>query len=101
MHQLAIHELELLSVHASKNCNMRSLHASTENFQMLAQRFDFSRYQSLGDFGGSLGCLAVCVAQQHAGMTCTTYDLPPVHDGAVEYVQKAGLQGRVKVGKQW
>jgi hypothetical protein len=37
---------------------------SAENFRLLAQRFDFSRFASLGDFGGSLGCLAVAVAQQ-------------------------------------
>jgi hypothetical protein len=40
-------------------------------------------------------CCCVAAAQPH--MTCTTHDLPAVHDAAVQYVQQQGLTDRVKV----
>lgn len=69
-------------------------------FQLLAQRFDFSRYKTLGDIGGSAGVLCCAVAQAHPHMTCTTLDLPAVHAAAEQYITSQGLQDRVKVRKQ-
>jgi hypothetical protein len=67
------------------------------NFQALAASFDFSRYKTLGDFGGSAGTLCCCVAAAHPHMRATTYDLPAVHSAAEKHIAQWGLQERVKV----
>jgi hypothetical protein len=66
-------------------------------FQALATQFDWSRYKTLGDFGGSAGVLCCCVAAAQPHMTCTTHDLPAVHDAAAQYVQQQGLTDKVQV----
>ncbi|KXZ45540.1 hypothetical protein GPECTOR_53g126 [Gonium pectorale] len=71
--------------------------ASLGNFRLLAERFPFSRFASVGDLGGSAGCLACCVATRHLHMAATTYDLPPVHAAAERYVRSQGCEGRVQV----
>ncbi|EFJ45789.1 hypothetical protein VOLCADRAFT_121144 [Volvox carteri f. nagariensis] len=72
--------------------------ASLGNFQLLAERFPFSRFTSVGDLGGSAGCLACCVASRHAHLTATTYDLPPVHAAAERYVRGFTLRGQAAAG---
>jgi hypothetical protein len=69
-------------------------------FEALATQFDWSRYKTLGDFGGSAGVLCCCVAASQPHMSCSTHDLPAVHDAAVQYVQQQGLADRVKVGRR-
>ncbi|KAG2488417.1 hypothetical protein HYH03_013101 [Edaphochlamys debaryana] len=71
--------------------------ASLGNFQLLAQRFPWARFKSLGDLGGSQGCLCCCVAAAHPHVAATSYDLPAVHAAAERYVAAQGLQGRVQV----
>ncbi|PNH08238.1 Tetracenomycin polyketide synthesis 8-O-methyl transferase tcmO [Tetrabaena socialis] len=71
--------------------------ASLGNFELLAQRFPFGRFASLGDLGGSSGCLACCVAKRHTHMSVATYDLPPVHAAAERYVAAQGCGERVQV----
>ncbi|PNW83718.1 hypothetical protein CHLRE_05g240400v5 [Chlamydomonas reinhardtii] len=71
--------------------------ASLGNFNLLARSFPFARYTSLGDLGGSSGCLACCVAAAHPHLTATTYDLAPVHAAAERHVRAQGLEGRVQV----
>ncbi|KAG2425467.1 hypothetical protein HXX76_013677 [Chlamydomonas incerta] len=71
--------------------------ASLGNFTRLARAFPFARYASLGDLGGSAGCLACCVAAAHPHMAATSYDLPPVHAAAERYVRAQGCEGRVQV----
>lgn len=71
--------------------------ASLGNFQLLAQRFEFGRFKSVGDMGGSNGCLCACVCAAHAHMQGVTYDLPPVRECAEAYVSKQGLGQRVRV----
>jgi hypothetical protein len=66
-------------------------------FQALASKFDWSRYNTLGDFGGSAGVLCCCVAAAQPHMSCTTHDLPAVHGAAVQYARQQGLTDRVKV----
>ncbi|WIA41050.1 hypothetical protein OEZ86_004686 [Tetradesmus obliquus] len=66
-------------------------------FQALAVQFDWSRYKTLGDFGGSAGVLCCCVAAAQPHMACATHDLPAVHGAAEQYVQQQGLTDRVKV----
>lgn len=66
------------------------------NFMALAQNFDFSKYKTLVDVGGSAGLLSLMVAKHQPHMTCTTVDLPPVEPIAKETIQKFGLADRVK-----
>jgi len=66
------------------------------NFMTFAQKFDFSKYKTLTDIGGSAGLLSLMVAKHQAHMTCTTVDLPPVEPIAMETIQKFHLTDRVK-----
>jgi hypothetical protein len=66
------------------------------NFMTFAQKFDFSRYKTLADIGGSAGLLSLMVAKHQAHMSCTTVDLPPVVPIATETIQKFQLTDRVK-----
>ncbi len=66
------------------------------NFMALAQTFDFSKYSTLVDVGGSAGLLSLMVAKHQAHMNCTTWDLPPVAPIADEVIQQSQLQDRVK-----
>jgi O-methyltransferase domain/Dimerisation domain len=66
------------------------------NFMALAQKFDFSKYKTLTDIGGSAGLLSVMVAKHQAHMNCTTADLPPVEPIASKTIQKFQLTDRVK-----
>lgn len=71
--------------------------AAAASFQTLARVFDFSKYKTLADVGGSAGVLSCAVAQAHPHMRCTTLDLPAVHAAAEQYVAQQGLQDRVQV----
>lgn len=74
------------------------MHVPAAAFEAFAQKFDFSRYQTLGDIGGSAGVLCCAVAKALHHMSCTTLDLPAIHSAAEQYVAEQGLQDRVKVG---
>ncbi|HLY71307.1 MAG TPA: methyltransferase [Puia sp.] len=65
------------------------------NFMTFAQKFDFSKYKTLTDIGGSAGLLSVMVAKHQAHMNCTTLDLPPVEPIAKQTIQKFQLTDRV------
>ena len=67
------------------------------NFMTFAQKFDFSKYKTLTDIGGSAGLLSLMVAKYQAHMSCTTFDLPPVEPIAMETIQKFQLTTKVKV----
>lgn len=66
------------------------------NFMAFAQNFDFSKYTTLTDMGGSAGLLSLMVARHQPHMTCISVDLPPVEPIAFETIQKYQLSGRVK-----
>ena len=51
---------------------------SAGNFHALAEKFDFSRYQTLCDVGGATGQLSIILAQRHPHLRCTSFDLPAV-----------------------
>jgi hypothetical protein len=71
---------------------------SMGNFHAFADKFDFSRYQTLADIGGATGQLSCIVAQHHPHMTCCSYDLPAVLPIAERRIREAGLEGRVSCG---
>ena len=61
----------------------------------LAEKFDFSRYQTLCDVGGATGELALIVARRHPHLRCTSFDLPAVEPIARRTIEASGLQDRV------
>ena len=64
-------------------------------FQALAEKFDFSKYETLCDVGGATGQLAIAVAGRHPQMRCTSFDLPVVEPIAKRTIEAAGLGDRV------
>jgi cyclopropane fatty-acyl-phospholipid synthase-like methyltransferase len=66
------------------------------NFHALADRFDFSRYQTICDVGGAVGQLSIILAQRHPHLRCTTFDLPVVEPIAARTIAEANLSDRVR-----
>jgi O-methyltransferase domain/Dimerisation domain len=65
------------------------------NFEALARKFDFSRYQTLCDVGGASGLLCIEAAKRHLHLRCTSFDLPPVEPIAQRTIAAAGLNSRI------
>jgi len=70
---------------------------SIGNFRLLAEKFDFSKYETLCDVGGATGQLCLAVAERHPHLRCTSYDLPPVAPIAEKTIASAGQSDRVAV----
>lgn len=71
---------------------------SAGNFMALAEKFDFSRYNTLVDVGGATGQLSRFVARRHPHLRCTSLDLPVVVPIAARKIEQDGLSDRVKAG---
>jgi hypothetical protein len=67
------------------------------NFHVLAEKFDFSKYETVCDVGGATGALCAILAQHHPHLRCTTFDLPVVAPIAEKTVAAGGLGDRVAV----
>jgi len=65
------------------------------NFEAFADKFDFTKYETLCDIGGATGLLATEVAKKHPHLRCTSFDLPPVEPVARKHIAEVGLSGRV------
>ena len=68
---------------------------SMGSFHALADKFDFSRYQSVCDVGGATGASSIVLAQRYPHLQCTSLDLPVVQPIAARSIDKAGLSDRV------
>ncbi len=66
------------------------------NFEAFADKFDFSRHQSLCDVGGATGLLCIEAAKKHSHLQCTSFDLPPVEPIARRHIDVAGLSSRIR-----
>ena len=66
------------------------------NFMTFAQKFDFSKYKTLVDVGGSAAMLSSMVAKNQPHMNCQSFDLPQVEPIANATIQKMQVQDRVK-----
>lgn len=73
--------------------------AQMGNFIAFSQTFDFSKYKTLVDVGGSAGLLSIMVAKHQEHMHCTSWDLPPVEPIANATIQQFQLGDRVKTAK--
>ena len=69
------------------------------NFEAFADRFDFSRYQTLCDVGGATGLLSIEAAKRHPHLQCTSFDLPAVAPIARRHVAAAGLGDRIRIAE--
>jgi hypothetical protein len=69
------------------------------NFEAFADKFDFSKYQTLCDVGGATGLLCLEVAKRHSHLKCTSFDLPEVESIATKHIAAAGLSQRVSTAK--
>jgi predicted O-methyltransferase YrrM len=68
---------------------------SLGNCQVLADRFDFSKYKTVCDVGGATGQLCTILARRHPHLRCTTLDLSVVAPIAEKTIATAGLSDRV------
>ena len=68
---------------------------SAGNFKALAEKFDFSNYETLCDAGGATGQLSCMVAAANPHMRCISADLPPVQPIAKRCIELTGLSDRV------
>jgi hypothetical protein len=68
---------------------------SAGNFHALAEKFDFSKYETVCDVGGATGQLCTILAAHHRHLRCTSYDLPVVAPIAEKAISAAGLADRV------
>jgi len=67
------------------------------NFMKLAHEFDFSKYNTLCDVGGSGANLSIHIAKNNEHMKCISFDLPPVGPIAKENVDSLGLNDRIEI----
>ena len=67
------------------------------NFQQLAEKFDFSRFESVSDIGGALALLSRTVGSRHEHLTFNSFDLPPVAPLAQKQVNAAGMTDRITI----
>jgi hypothetical protein len=70
---------------------------SLGNFHALAEKFDFTRYETVCDVGGATGQLSAVLAGHHPHLRLTTFDLPVVAPIAEREVAAAGLADRISV----
>ncbi len=66
------------------------------NFMVFAHKFDFSKYKTLTDAGGSAAFLSIMVARHQPHMQCISFDLPPVEPIANANIANFGLGDKVK-----
>jgi len=67
------------------------------NFIALAEKFDFSKYQTVSDIGGALALFSRIVGTCYEHLTFTTFDLPPVAPLAQEQIDTADMSDRITV----
>lgn len=70
---------------------------SAGNFHVLADTFDFSKYETVCDVGGATGQLCAILASRHPHLQCTSFDLPVVAPIAERAIAAAGLDDRVQI----
>jgi hypothetical protein len=65
------------------------------NFEVFAEKFDFSGFKTLCDIGGATGLLCLEAAKRHPHLRCVSFDLPVVEPIAARSIAAAGLTDRV------
>jgi len=68
---------------------------SAGGFLALAEKFDWSRYQTVCDVGGATGQLSIILASRHPHLRASSFDLPVVEPIARRTIEQAGVGDRV------
>ena len=68
-------------------------------FIAFANAFDFSKYKTMTDVGGSAGMLSLMVAKHQSHITCTTFDLPAIEPIAKETIEQFQMTDSVKTAR--
>jgi hypothetical protein len=66
------------------------------NFEAFADKFDFSKFQTLCDVGGATGLLSIECAKKRSHLKCISFDLPEVEPIARKHIAAAGLEDRIR-----
>lgn len=69
------------------------------NFQLLAEKFDFGKYNTVGDVGGALALLSRTIGSVHTHLRLSSFDLPEVAPHAQTKVDAAGMADRITIVK--
>ncbi|MBV9357440.1 MAG: methyltransferase [Chloroflexi bacterium] len=64
---------------------------------VVARSYDFSRFQTIVDVGGSTGNLLSTILAQHAGPCGVLFDLPHVVRDAPAFIQQRELAARIQI----
>jgi peroxiredoxin/predicted O-methyltransferase YrrM len=74
-----------------------AMHSISEGpARALADSLDLAATRRLLDVGGGSGAYAIALARRWPELECTIFDLPAVCEIAREYVERAGLAGRIR-----
>src|ERR1700687_1901103 len=65
------------------------------NFEAFADKFDFSKFQTLCDVGGATGLLSIEWAKRHSHLKCISFVLPVVESIAKRHIAAAGFEERI------
>jgi len=65
------------------------------NFEQLAMKFDFSKYNTVSDIGGALALLTRIIGAHHQHLTFNSFDLPEVAPHARKHIEAAGMTDRI------
>lgn len=88
------------AIYKSPELTKEFVHAMTGiqigNFIAFAKKFDFSKYHTLCDIGGSGAMLSIQVATHNPHMICNSFDLPPIEAVAKENIARFNLNDRIK-----
>lgn len=71
--------------------------ASGENYRLLTEKFDFSKYKSLCDVGGSTALFSICITNSYSNIRCISYDLEAMETIAKNNVKKYDLEKHITV----
>lgn len=70
--------------------------AQLGGFIAFAEKFDFSKYKTLTDAGGSAAMLSIMVAKHQPHMSCISFDLPAIESIASETIEQFQMSNKVK-----
>jgi precorrin-6B methylase 2 len=68
----------------------------TDNFIILAKKFDFTRYNTIADIGGADGALSIQLCLHYPHLKCINFDLPQVKPFAEKKIEQFNLQDRIQ-----
>ena len=62
----------------------------------MLQAYDFGRFSTLMDVGGSYGALLAAILQVRPRLTGQVFDLPSLHDASTAYLRRMGVADRAR-----